>query len=88
MCHALIFFKNGNRFANVSCTGFLLRTDKGSPMCHALIFFKNGNRFANVSCTGLLFRTEKGSPMCHALVFFLELKKVRQCVMHWFSFEN
>ena len=72
----------------MSCTGFLFRTEKGSPMCHALIFFKNGKRFANVSCTGFLFRTEKGWPMCHALIFFLELKKVRQCVMHWFPFEN
>ena len=64
-------FENWKRFANVSCTDFLFRTEKGSPMCHdALIFFKNGKRFTPVSwCTSFLFRTDKGSPMCHALIF-------------------
>ena len=60
----------------MSCTDFLLRSEKGSVrQCVMMHSFS--------------LRMEKSSLLCHdALVFSLELKKVRQCVMHWFSFEN
>ena len=44
----------------MSCTDFLFRTEKGSPMCHdALIFFKNGKRFTPVSCALIFFKNGK-----------------------------
>ena len=61
------------RVCGAKYSDFLLRSEKGSVrQCVMMHWFS--------------LRMEKDSLLCHdVLVFCLELKKVRQCVMHWFS---